>query len=94
MNSASFFILFYFNRNDEELNRLFGNVTIAEGGVIPNIHSVLIPKTSLLNPERAAMESAKKESSGAGGGDEAPHEPVSRKKPRAAKKDDNGEEKV
>jgi len=31
-------------RNDEELNKLFGNVTIAQGGVLPNIHSVLIPK--------------------------------------------------
>lgn len=31
-------------RNDEELNKLLGNVTIASGGVIPNIHSVLIPK--------------------------------------------------
>ncbi len=31
-------------RNDEELNKLFGNVTIAQGGVIPNIHSVLLPK--------------------------------------------------
>jgi histone H2A len=31
-------------RNDEELNKLFGGVTIASGGVLPNIHSVLIPK--------------------------------------------------
>lgn len=31
-------------RNDEELNRLLGDVTIAAGGVIPNIHSVLLPK--------------------------------------------------
>eukprot|EP01108_Squamamoeba_japonica_P001089 TRINITY_DN142_c0_g1_i1.p1 TRINITY_DN142_c0_g1~~TRINITY_DN142_c0_g1_i1.p1 ORF type:complete len:157 (+),score=75.54 TRINITY_DN142_c0_g1_i1:64-471(+) len=30
-------------RNDEELNKLLGNVTIASGGVIPNIHSVLLP---------------------------------------------------
>ena len=28
-------------RNDEELNKLFGGVTIASGGVLPNIHSVL-----------------------------------------------------
>lgn len=49
-------------RNDEELNKLFNNVTIAEGGVIPNIHSVLIPKSSLMNPEKAAEEAAKKES--------------------------------
>ena len=31
-------------RNDEELNRLLGDVTIAAGGVISNIHSVLLPK--------------------------------------------------
>lgn len=31
-------------RNDEELNKLFTNVTIAAGGVLPNIHSVLISK--------------------------------------------------
>ena len=33
-------------RNDEELNKLFGNVTIANGGVLPNIHTVLLPKSS------------------------------------------------
>lgn len=33
-------------RNDEELNKLLQDVTIASGGVIPNIHSVLIPKKS------------------------------------------------
>ena len=32
-------------RNDEELSKLLGNVTIAQGGVLPNIHSVLLPKT-------------------------------------------------
>jgi histone H2A len=31
-------------RNDEELNKLLSSVTIASGGVIPNIHSVLLPK--------------------------------------------------
>ncbi|CAM9994041.1 unnamed protein product [Laminaria digitata] len=31
-------------RNDEELNKLLGNVTIAAGGVLPNIHAVLLPK--------------------------------------------------
>ncbi len=30
-------------RNDEELNKLLGKVTIAQGGVLPNIHSVLLP---------------------------------------------------
>lgn len=33
-------------RNDEELSKLLGNVTIASGGVLPNIHSVLLPKKS------------------------------------------------
>ena len=32
-------------RNDEELSKLLGGVTIASGGVLPNIHSVLLPKT-------------------------------------------------
>ena len=31
-------------RNDEELNKLLGRVTISQGGVLPNIHSVLLPK--------------------------------------------------
>lgn len=31
-------------RNDEELNKLLSNVTIASGGVLPNIHAVLMPK--------------------------------------------------
>ena len=33
-------------RNDEELSKLLGAVTIAGGGVLPNIHSVLLPKKS------------------------------------------------
>ena len=33
-------------RNDEELNKLLGGVTISQGGVLPNIHSVLLPKKS------------------------------------------------
>jgi histone H2A len=31
-------------RNDEELNKLMSGVTIAAGGVLPNIHAVLLPK--------------------------------------------------
>jgi len=31
-------------RNDEELNKLLGGVTIASGGVLPNIHTNLLPK--------------------------------------------------
>nr|CBM82451.1 histone H2A-I protein [Balanoglossus clavigerus] len=33
-------------RNDEELNRLMSGVTISQGGVLPNIQSVLLPKKS------------------------------------------------
>ncbi|KAG7723348.1 hypothetical protein KL933_000398 [Ogataea haglerorum] len=31
-------------RNDEELNKLLGHVTIAQGGVLPNINTELLPK--------------------------------------------------
>ncbi|GAA5850775.1 hypothetical protein JCM3766R1_003041 [Sporobolomyces carnicolor] len=30
-------------RNDEELNRLLGGVVISQGGVLPNIHTELLP---------------------------------------------------
>jgi histone H2A len=33
-------------KNDEELNKLLGGVTIAAGGVLPNIHAILLPKKS------------------------------------------------
>eukprot|EP00591_Stephanopyxis_turris_P006629 CAMPEP_0195509996 /NCGR_PEP_ID=MMETSP0794_2-20130614/2774_1 /TAXON_ID=515487 /ORGANISM="Stephanopyxis turris, Strain CCMP 815" /LENGTH=124 /DNA_ID=CAMNT_0040637339 /DNA_START=227 /DNA_END=601 /DNA_ORIENTATION=+ len=33
-------------KNDEELNKLLGHATIASGGVLPNIHAVLLPKKS------------------------------------------------
>ena len=31
-------------RNDEELSKFLSKVTIASGGVLPNIHAVLLPK--------------------------------------------------
>ncbi|KAL5508943.1 hypothetical protein EMCRGX_G004214 [Ephydatia muelleri] len=31
-------------RNDEELNKLLAGVTIAQGGVLPNIQATLLPK--------------------------------------------------
>ena len=34
------------SRNDEELNKLMSGVTIAQGGVLPNIQAVLLPKKS------------------------------------------------
>ena len=33
-------------RNDEELNALFAGITISQGGVVPYINSVLLPKKS------------------------------------------------
>ncbi|KAG0590640.1 hypothetical protein M758_1G104400 [Ceratodon purpureus] len=39
-------------RNDEELSKLLAGVTIAHSGVLPNIHSVLLPKNnSLTSPD-------------------------------------------
>ena len=46
-------------RNDEELNKLFGSVTIAQGGVLPNIHAVLVPKSKEAKAP-AAKKSGKK----------------------------------
>lgn len=31
-------------RNDEELGKLLQDITISEGGVLPNIHSILLPR--------------------------------------------------
>ena len=43
-------------RNDEELSKLLGGVTIAAGGVLPNVHSVLLPKTK--SGKKASLEEA------------------------------------
>ena len=45
-------VLFPF-RNDEELNKLLAGVTIAQGGVLPNIQAVLLPKKSASAKEKA-----------------------------------------
>jgi histone H2A len=45
-------------RNDEELNRLLGHVTISSGGVIPNIHAQLL--TQKPDKGKAADEAAAK----------------------------------
>ena len=39
-------------RNDEELNKLLGGVTISQGGVLPNIHAVLLPKKKVAGEEK------------------------------------------
>ena len=61
-------------RNDEELNKLLSGVTIAQGGVLPNIHAVLLPKKKAKSskPKKAkkaskpkkAKKSSKKKSKG------------------------------
>jgi histone H2A len=38
-------------RQDEEINKLLEHVTIAEGGVMPSIHQVLLPKKTEKKPE-------------------------------------------
>ncbi|AOW28418.1 histone H2A.1 [Candida albicans P57072] len=43
-------------RNDEELNKLLGDVTIAQGGVLPNIHQNLLPKKSGKGGVKASQE--------------------------------------
>ncbi|KAG5186048.1 putative histone H2A [Tribonema minus] len=48
-------------RNDEELNKLLGKVTIAAGGVLPNIHAVLLPKKSASKKAAAASASGSQE---------------------------------
>jgi histone H2A len=35
------------------LNKLLGGVTIASGGVLPNIHAVLLPKKVAVAPTKA-----------------------------------------
>ncbi|GAB5355741.1 hypothetical protein AAMO2058_000231500 [Amorphochlora amoebiformis] len=49
-------------RNDEELNKLLGGVTIASGGVLPNIHAVLLPKKKATTsaPKKSTKKSKKK----------------------------------
>ena len=44
---------FFCTRNDEELNKLLAGVTIAQGGVLPNIQAVLLPKKSASAKEKA-----------------------------------------
>ena len=53
MFSASLVPLSLLCRNDEELNKLLAGVTIAQGGVLPNIQAVLLPKKSASSKEKA-----------------------------------------
>ena len=55
-------------RNDEELNKLLSKVTVAAGGVLPNIHAVLLPKKGKksefgqVNPRISARKKSPKKS--------------------------------
>ncbi|KAF8105478.1 hypothetical protein N665_0157s0063 [Sinapis alba] len=46
-------------RNDEELGKLLHGVTIASGGVLPNINPVLLPKRSASSSQTEKPEKAK-----------------------------------
>ncbi|OWK59366.1 Histone H2A-IV [Lonchura striata] len=46
-------------RNDEELNKLLGKVTIAQGGVLPNIQAVLLPKKTDSHKAKAKIMSGR-----------------------------------
>lgn len=43
-------------RNDEELNSLLSNVTLAQGGVLPNIQAALLPKKTVQKSHSASQE--------------------------------------
>ncbi|XP_053235022.1 histone H2A-like [Podarcis raffonei] len=62
-------------RNDEELNKLLGGVTIAQGGVLPNIHAVLLPKKTEALHSAAAAKAAPKPVAKAAKGTKAPLKP-------------------
>lgn len=40
-------------RNDEEINKLLGRVAIAQGSILPNIQTVLLPKKTATTKQRA-----------------------------------------
>ncbi|GMK59530.1 hypothetical protein CspeluHIS016_0801360 [Cutaneotrichosporon spelunceum] len=43
-------------RNDEELNKLLGNVVISQGGVLPNILTELLPQKTKGKPGKASQD--------------------------------------
>ncbi|XP_063325618.1 uncharacterized protein LOC134624548 [Pelmatolapia mariae] len=55
-------------RNDEELNKLLGGVTIAQGGVLPNIQAVLLPKKTEKPVKAKVKEPVKMSGRGKTGG--------------------------
>ena len=57
-------------RNDEELNKLLAGVTIAQGGVLPNIQAILLPKKSTIEPGAATQGKNSQPKSTLGQGDD------------------------
>ena len=55
-------------RNDDELNRLLAGVTIASGGVLPNINSNLLPKNKCIIPGKDVKAAPKKDVAPPSGG--------------------------
>uniref|UniRef100_UPI00358F0A28 histone H2A type 1-like n=1 Tax=Myxine glutinosa TaxID=7769 RepID=UPI00358F0A28 len=55
-------------RNDEELNKLLGGVTIAQGGVLPNIQAVLLPKKTSKAEKESSKLKRRMSGRGKGGG--------------------------
>ena len=51
-------------RNDEELNKLLSGVTIAQGGVLPNIQAILLPKKT--GPDGAPISTPRETTGGSG----------------------------
>nr|GFB34783.1 histone H2A [Tanacetum cinerariifolium] len=45
--------------NDEELGKLFSGVTIAQGGVLPNVKAVLLPKKTIVAKESTPKSPSK-----------------------------------
>ncbi|XP_059498378.1 histone H2AX-like [Stegostoma tigrinum] len=58
-------------RNDEELNKLLGGVTIAQGGVLPNIQAVLLPKKTAAGGRGRTRLTVAMSGRGKGGGGKA-----------------------
>ncbi len=56
-------------RNDEELNKLLGHVTIAQGGVLPNIHQseYFIVQYIVSNADHISTDLLPKKTTGKGG---------------------------
>ncbi|KAL7598289.1 hypothetical protein Lser_V15G26523 [Lactuca serriola] len=46
-------------RNDDELGKLLGGVTIAHGGVLPNINPVLLPKKTAAKEPKSPSKATK-----------------------------------